>query len=83
MSLNVGPPPPLPGSVVPVSLPHTELAVPCYSVLNPCEVASNMARYDGIQFGLRKEFNYLTLTHCLSFFAVLWQVSNRVSKRTN
>lgn len=40
-------------SVVPVSLPHTELAVPCYSVLNPCEVASNMARYDGLQFGLR------------------------------
>ena len=41
--------------VVPCSLPHTELAVPCYSVLNPCEVASNMARYDGLQFGLRGE----------------------------
>ena len=39
--------------VVPVSLPHTDLAIPCYSVLNPCEVASNMARYDGIQYGLR------------------------------
>jgi len=36
-----------------VSLPHTELAIPCYSVLNPCEVASNMARYQGLQFGLR------------------------------
>ena len=44
------------GAVVePVSLPHTELAIPCYSVLNPCEVASNMARYDGLQFGLRGE----------------------------
>jgi len=41
--------------VEPVSLPHTALAVPCYSVLNPCEVASNMARYDGLQFGLRGE----------------------------
>merc|ERR1719318_2115178 len=41
--------------VEPVSLPHTELAIPCYSVLNPCEVASNMARYDGLQFGLRGE----------------------------
>ena len=41
--------------VVPVSLPHTDLAIPCYSVLNPCEVASNMARYDGIQYGLRGE----------------------------
>ena len=35
-----------------VSLPNTDLAVPCYSVLNPCEVASNMARYDGVEFGL-------------------------------
>jgi aspartyl-tRNA(Asn)/glutamyl-tRNA(Gln) amidotransferase subunit A len=41
--------------VTPVSLPHTELAIPCYSVLNPCEVASNMARYDGLQFGHRAE----------------------------
>jgi len=40
-------------TVVSVSLPHTSLAIPCYSVLNPCEVASNMARYDGLQFGLR------------------------------
>jgi aspartyl-tRNA(Asn)/glutamyl-tRNA(Gln) amidotransferase subunit A len=28
-----------------VSLPHTSYAITCYSVLNPCEVASNMARY--------------------------------------
>ena len=42
-------------SVVPVSLPHTHLAIPCYSVLNPCEVASNMSRYDGLQYGLRGE----------------------------
>jgi len=41
--------------VVPVSLPHTELAIPCYSVINPCEVASNMARYDGLQFGHRAD----------------------------
>jgi len=39
--------------VIPVSLPHTHLAIPCYSVLNPCEVASNMSRYDGLQYGLR------------------------------
>merc|ERR1719336_735757 len=39
--------------VVPVSLPHTHLAIPCYSVLNPCEVASNMSRYDGLEYGLR------------------------------
>jgi aspartyl-tRNA(Asn)/glutamyl-tRNA(Gln) amidotransferase subunit A len=39
--------------VKPVSLPNTHLAIPCYSVLNPCEVASNMARFDGLQYGLR------------------------------
>jgi len=41
--------------VVPVSLPHTSLAIPCYSVINPTEVASNMSRYDGLQYGLRGE----------------------------
>ena len=33
-------------SVETVSLPHTEHSIKCYSVLNPCEVASNMARYN-------------------------------------
>ena len=41
-------------TVKPVNLPHTKYALSCYSVLNPCEVASNMARYDGLEFGLRK-----------------------------
>ncbi|KAK7868350.1 hypothetical protein R5R35_013644 [Gryllus longicercus] len=39
--------------VIQVSLPHTPASIACYSVLNQCEVASNMARYDGIEFGLR------------------------------
>lgn len=34
-----------------VSLPHTQYSIICYSVLCACEVASNMARYDGIQYG--------------------------------
>ncbi|XP_012287900.1 glutamyl-tRNA(Gln) amidotransferase subunit A, mitochondrial isoform X2 [Orussus abietinus] len=42
-------------TIVQVSLPHTDLSIVCYSVLNQCEVASNMARYDGIEFGLRAE----------------------------
>lgn len=46
--------------VKPVSLPHTHMAIPCYSVLNPCEVASNMSRYDGLQFGLRGELSTST-----------------------
>ncbi|CAG7728133.1 unnamed protein product [Allacma fusca] len=36
-----------------VSLPHTSYSIACYSVLNPCEVASNMARYDGLRYGHR------------------------------
>lgn len=39
--------------IVEVSMPHTDDSIVCYSVLNQCEVASNMARYDGIEFGLR------------------------------
>lgn len=40
-------------SVTQVSMPHTPLSIACYSVLNQCEVASNMARYDGLEFGYR------------------------------
>ncbi|XP_067673920.1 glutamyl-tRNA(Gln) amidotransferase subunit A, mitochondrial-like [Haliotis asinina] len=39
--------------VTEVSLPHTQYSIICYNVLCYCEVASNMARYDGIQYGLR------------------------------
>ncbi|XP_014670631.1 PREDICTED: glutamyl-tRNA(Gln) amidotransferase subunit A, mitochondrial-like [Priapulus caudatus] len=38
-----------------VSLPHTQYSIVCYSVLCVCEVASNMARYDGIEYGYRSE----------------------------
>jgi len=36
-----------------VSLPHTQYSIACYAVLCAAEVASNMARYDGIEFGFR------------------------------
>ena len=38
-----------------VSLPHTRHSIVCYAILCVCEVASNMARYDGIQYGEIKE----------------------------
>jgi len=34
-----------------ISLPHTEYAVATYYIICPCEVSSNMARYDGIRYG--------------------------------
>lgn len=38
-----------------VSLPHTSVSIAVYSILNQCEVASNMARYDGLEYGLRSD----------------------------
>ncbi|KKR25704.1 MAG: Glutamyl-tRNA(Gln) amidotransferase subunit A [Microgenomates group bacterium GW2011_GWC1_39_7b] len=34
-----------------ISLPHTEYAIACYYIIQPAEVSSNLARYDGIRFG--------------------------------
>lgn len=36
-------------------MPHTEHSIVCYSVINQCEVASNMARYDGVEYGHKSD----------------------------
>lgn len=38
--------------VIDISLPHTDLAVAVYYIIVPSEVSSNLARYDGIKYGL-------------------------------
>ncbi len=42
-----------------ISLPHTDYGIPVYYLIAPAEASSNLARYDGVQYGLRAEADNL------------------------
>jgi aspartyl-tRNA(Asn)/glutamyl-tRNA(Gln) amidotransferase subunit A len=41
--------------IVEISLPHTEYALPVYYIIGPAEASANLARFDGVRYGLRVE----------------------------
>jgi aspartyl-tRNA(Asn)/glutamyl-tRNA(Gln) amidotransferase subunit A len=47
-------------TVTEVSLPHTKYALPTYYIVAPAECSSNLARYDGVRYGLRVEGRDIT-----------------------
>jgi len=49
--------------VVEVSLPHTDYALPVYYLIAPAEASANLARYDGVRYGLRVQGADLEATY--------------------
>jgi aspartyl-tRNA(Asn)/glutamyl-tRNA(Gln) amidotransferase subunit A len=50
-------------SIHDISLPHTKYALPAYYIVAPAEASSNLARYDGMRYGLRIPGDNLTDTY--------------------
>ncbi len=49
--------------MVDISLPHTKYALPAYYIVAPAEASSNLARYDGMRYGVRVDGDDLNTTY--------------------
>ncbi|OHB16996.1 MAG: aspartyl/glutamyl-tRNA amidotransferase subunit A [Parcubacteria group bacterium RIFCSPLOWO2_01_FULL_40_65] len=52
--------------IIDISLPHSEYALASYYIIMPCEVSSNLARYDGIKYGFSAKAKNLIDTYLKS-----------------
>lgn len=51
------------GSLINISMPALPFALPCYYIINPCEISSNLSRYDGIRYGRKEQGEDLLATY--------------------
>ena len=49
-----------------ISLPYSRYALPCYYIISTCEASANLARFDGIKYGLSKSAENLFDVYCQS-----------------
>ena len=59
--------------IVDISLPHTKYALPAYYIVAPAEASSNLARYDGVRYGLRVTGDDITDMYEKNPFGRVWR----------